>query len=54
MLAQYSRSPMVKNYLYRLAERQKAIDTDKVVVLVPTKKMNSTHIYFWSRISSFL
>lgn len=29
MLAQYSRNPVVKNYLYRLAERQKPIDTGK-------------------------
>ncbi|XP_066934002.1 protein-L-histidine N-pros-methyltransferase-like [Clytia hemisphaerica] len=29
MLGQYSRNPLVKNYLYRLAERQKPIDTEK-------------------------
>ncbi|XP_057291142.1 protein-L-histidine N-pros-methyltransferase-like [Hydractinia symbiolongicarpus] len=29
MMAQYARSPIVKNYLNRLAERQKPIDTSK-------------------------
>ena len=38
-MAQYARSPIVKNYLYRLQERTKPIDVTKVVWIESVRKI---------------